>query len=456
MFMRKHSSPMPRMLWAPLWLLLAWAAAPWPEASAATPTAKSCSKATSNWPPSGEWQAAKGDGNPGQSLYSGYTQVWTHVYKAGGNALDEIMFQLSGAAQTVSIYDSPAVPDLRGHSILGGMLRGNFTAILPNLAVCVSTPGHRDACTPICKPGHACLGQPFGAPWPAAAGGAYTINVYDIDEPSHPDREHTHLIATSRQNPAECTAERHCKWPVADKAAYGNDSTVEISFGSPCNAEQAHVIQFVSTFACAGNDCTAPTGAQQGLTGYTSTGCGGYRAFGKWYLDDGSCASPFLGPEVFCNGAHCTAPCKPGEACSNTVHGVRTVVDEPSVVLPAEAGRPSYQMQKRFVDFMMCGTEVKDVIQWTRTGIGSQPCQAPAPESSDVSIGHVLQRDVLNIKDPEPAKARVFASNYQVVNSTDVQRIKNQICNVETPAAAQPAMAHPTYQAIRRYLKCPQ
>jgi hypothetical protein len=414
-----------KYLWGPVWLLFWCASAPWPEAFAGA--SGTCDKSTTNWPPSGTWCPSKGQGNEGQSAYSGFTQIWTHVYN-GGEALDEIMFQLSGS-QAVSIYDSPAVPDRGGHSILGGMLRGNFAAILPNLAVCVSTPGYQNVCTRICKPGHSCLGQPLAAQWPAGSrGGPSTISVYDIDEPDHPNSKNTHLIAKSRQDPSQCTAARHCKWPVADQAAYGKDSTVEIAFIPPCDPEQAHVVQFVSTLACVGSDCPAAPSVQRQLDGYDSTGCGGRRRFEKWYLDNGSCTSPFLTPEVFCNGANCSAPCGLGKACKNTVHGLRTVIDEPSVVIPV--GDTSYQLQKRFVDFMMCGADIKDVIQWTRTGIGAKLHQSPS------------------------AKPRVFASNYQIVASTDVQKIKNQICNVETPEAAKSAMANPTYQAIRKYLGC--
>ena len=63
------------------------------------------------------------------------------------------------AIKFVSIYDSPAVPDVGGHSIIGGLLTGKgFTAILPNLAVCMTPKDAnraRRVCTEICKIGRA-------------------------------------------------------------------------------------------------------------------------------------------------------------------------------------------------------------------------------------------------------------------------------------------------------------
>ena len=79
---RKHG-------WVSLWLLFAWALAPSPMAFAESPEA--CRQPTANWPPSGTWNPRKGQMNLGQSAYSGFTQIWTHVYN-GGVALDEIMF----------------------------------------------------------------------------------------------------------------------------------------------------------------------------------------------------------------------------------------------------------------------------------------------------------------------------------------------------------------------------
>jgi hypothetical protein len=61
--------------------------------------------------------------------------------------------------QSVWIRNAPEVPDTGGHSILGGILRGNLSAVEPNLVICVTpagTSGGRRTCTDICPPGHEC------------------------------------------------------------------------------------------------------------------------------------------------------------------------------------------------------------------------------------------------------------------------------------------------------------
>ena len=71
----------------------------------------------------------------------------------------------SNVIHSVSIFDSPAVPDVGGHSIIGGKLTGKgLTAILPNLKICAWLKGtnpSRAVCNAVCKPGHHCLNEPF-------------------------------------------------------------------------------------------------------------------------------------------------------------------------------------------------------------------------------------------------------------------------------------------------------
>ena len=60
---------------------------------------------------------------------------------------------------SVSIQNSPGVPDLGGHCIICGLVRGNLTAVEPNLVICITpiltSVGNR-GCTAICPPGHDC------------------------------------------------------------------------------------------------------------------------------------------------------------------------------------------------------------------------------------------------------------------------------------------------------------
>jgi hypothetical protein len=132
-----------------------------------------------------------------------------------------------------------------------------------------------------------------------------------------------------------------------------------------------------------------------------------------------------LKPETICNDTKC------GESVAKVPGGKRFVTDEPSVVYPSYGGPNSVQLQKHFIDFVMCGTEIKDVLQWTRTGIGAQPCQGS--------------------KDPQP---RVMSSNYAVATSTDVKAITDQVCSAETPIEGASARADASYLAIRSYLNC--
>src|SRR5437870_3699172 len=92
--------------------------------------------------------------------------------------------------QSISIYDSPAVPDVGNHSIIGWILTGKgLTAILPNLKVCVRPKGaSRDSqvCTQVCKPGHQCLNQPFSGRGLAldSSNRTLTVDIRDVNGPS--------------------------------------------------------------------------------------------------------------------------------------------------------------------------------------------------------------------------------------------------------------------------------
>jgi hypothetical protein len=61
--------------------------------------------------------------------------------------------------RSVSIRNSPGVPDLGGHCIICGLVTGNLKAVEPNLVICVTPTGTREGhrqCTSICPPGHDC------------------------------------------------------------------------------------------------------------------------------------------------------------------------------------------------------------------------------------------------------------------------------------------------------------
>src|SRR5256885_2236240 len=112
--------------------------------------------------------------------------------------------------QSISIYDSPAAPDVGNHSIIGGLLTGKgLTAILPNLKVCVrpkgTSPG-REVCTQVCKPGHQCLNQQLPGRGLAldASNHSVTVDVRDVSGSS------SQPIATFDEVPANCDSGHPC------------------------------------------------------------------------------------------------------------------------------------------------------------------------------------------------------------------------------------------------------
>jgi hypothetical protein len=398
----------------------------------------SCKCAPGNWPPAGDnsppadrWKPNSGKGNPGQDVHTQYAEVWTHACAAGGTALDEIMFKLFAEApaanviRNVSIYDSPAMPDLGGHSILGGLLTGKgLGAINPNLAVCVMSPGTGGrVCTTVCKPGHQCLAQPFERDVKRnPSSPAFTIGVFDVDRPGS-----VHKIVEVNQDPALCTASHHCKIRVQDTATYGPDAVVEIAFNagstetSACDPTQAHIIQFVRSEICNGGICGPNTSIPSGeLTSYPQGGCGGDRKWGQWYLDNGDCSEPFLVPEVYCGaGGNCS------KSIQEVTNPLRFVVDEPTVVYQTERWG-SFQLERHFVDFVMCGAQVKDVVQWTRTGIGAPPC------------GN-----------------RTLSSDYQVQKAFTIRNLQGQLCNVVKQGGRFQGDGAQAFGGVQVYLDCP-
>jgi hypothetical protein len=96
------------------------------------------------------------------------------------------------------------------------------------------------------------------------------------------------------------------------------------------------------------------------------TTCGD-RTLGEWNLDECP-GEKYLIPDT------CTAP--NGDCIPNGPH---VISDEPTANAPLPSGWP-YLLQ--FYDVLMCGTQVMDAFQWTRTGLPksqAQFCTVPCP-----------------------------------------------------------------------------
>jgi len=146
---------------------------------------------------------------------------------------------------SVSIVDSPPVPDLGGNSVLWGLLtRGSLTAILPNLQICARPQGSdlsQRVCTTVCKPGHQCMDQPLFGVVPA---GPLTVNVRNVDQKG-PDGTMPNGVTMGNwdiQNPANCTDANPCGEDtnplVYGKDASGNPLQVKIAFNIGANCAQ--------------------------------------------------------------------------------------------------------------------------------------------------------------------------------------------------------------------------
>jgi hypothetical protein len=134
------------------------------------------------------------------------------------------------------------------------------------------------------------------------------------------------------------------------------------------------------------------------------------------------CSEPYLVPEVYCgDGGRC------GRYINDVISPLRVVVDEPSVTFQPGGQGNYYQMQKHFVDFVMCGAEVKDVLQWTRTGIGAQACPG----------------------------SRTLSSNYQVQTAPTLQTLQTQLCDVARAGGKFQSDGAASFGGVQVYLNCP-
>jgi hypothetical protein len=180
---------------------------------------------TENDPKTGQ---EKKDPKTGKPIYVGYAG-----YKGGGISY-LAMQTITGApgggyivdpkgpptspavVKSVFIHDSPALADVGGHSILGGLLRGDLKAIQPNLMVCASPSGGRSArnCTQICPESHSCR-QTFaggGVPLTTDQNNVMQklhIVVFDVDRPGS-----EHNLYESDLVPATCAEATPCNYSL--------------------------------------------------------------------------------------------------------------------------------------------------------------------------------------------------------------------------------------------------
>jgi hypothetical protein len=138
--------------------------------------------------------------------------------------------------KSVWVHNVPSAGDTAGHSVLGGLLRGDLKAIEPSIEVCVTQAGQRfGTCSPVCKESYTCR-TPF-------AGGGLLLNPsqpsihVDIVDPSSSLSQRQ--IASTDKNPANCTEKSPCTINTAS-------GPVVISFdvGEPSSFanEEAHTV----------------------------------------------------------------------------------------------------------------------------------------------------------------------------------------------------------------------
>jgi hypothetical protein len=132
--------------------------------------------------------------------------------------------------QTVTIQNSPGVPDTGGHCIICGLVTGNLTAVEPNLVVCVTPAGGAGgarSCTGVCNPGHDC-NAPLQRGVTLASTPAVHVEVLDNDKQG----KTTPLAAFDESDATQCTTAQPCSQTVPDPtSADANGTQLSISFG---------------------------------------------------------------------------------------------------------------------------------------------------------------------------------------------------------------------------------
>jgi len=130
---------------------------------------------------------------------------------------------------SVWIRDSPAMADTGGHSIIGGLLRGDLKAVQPNLKTCVTPLGQEHAhpsCTAPCRESHVCR-QAFVRSVPLESGQKFHVRIVDVDLRSGSEHE----IYSFDKSLAGCTADSPCKFDVP-ASQWVSPGPLEISFGT--------------------------------------------------------------------------------------------------------------------------------------------------------------------------------------------------------------------------------
>jgi hypothetical protein len=130
------------------------------------------------------------------------TEAWT-VDSAATNTL-----------KAVWVHSVPSVADTAGHSIIAGLLRGDYKASLPSIEVCVTLPGERlGPCSPPCRGSYDCR-QPFprgGFRVPGQTGTGPTNPMIHV-EVRDPDQSPLHqVIAAADEDMTKCNASSPCK-----------------------------------------------------------------------------------------------------------------------------------------------------------------------------------------------------------------------------------------------------
>jgi hypothetical protein len=134
----------------------------------------------------------------------------------------------SSLMQSVWIQNAPSVPDTGGHSILGGILRGNLSAVEPNLVICVTptgTSGGRRTCTDICPPGHYCQKEFGGGVRLNGAHPSVHVEVLDNDKQG----KISQLAAFDESDARKCLPDQPCMVNTAESIPM----SVSFGFGNP-------------------------------------------------------------------------------------------------------------------------------------------------------------------------------------------------------------------------------
>jgi len=172
--------------------------------------------------------------------------------------------------------------------------------------------------------------------------------------------------------------------------------------------------QFVMTTCKDSNDKNCETGS-------VSTTCG-TRSLGAWNLDE-------------CPGKKYYTP------DTDTQGGGHVINDEPT----ANALNDS-PYRKQFYDVLMCGTQIMDAFQWTRTGVEAsqvQWCTEPCPngQSSCAPVKETMAGTYSNVN-------RV---NLDPTMGGNPQDLSKAVCNLEN---AKQSANDPELKAIQTYVGC--